>query len=898
MGVVLLLALLLRLSLIFLPSFGSDMNSFMAWANHMVDVGSTPFYSTIWSDYAPGYLYILWGLGWVHRLVPQIPYELLLKLPAIGADIVIGFLIYRIIGRLGHLGYLGAILYLFNPAVIFNSSVWGQVDSVGALFVIAAVAALSVQRLASSDKSWRIREIVSFALLGMAVVVKPQMAVFIPIFLLRSPKLPRLLMGIGIIAAVVIGLSWPFFPNNPLFGLVEHLKTSVATYPYTSVFAMNFWGIFGTWKPDSVVVWGLSQRVWGMIMVVAIYVGIIPRLLKSPRSPMVFIQTLVIVAAGVFLFATRMHERYLFVLFPLLALLVGASGCFLWLYIVGAMLHFLNLYYVYSYYNPNFLKIPLITDLVGNNFGFFSLLMVGWYAVLVYQLSQKSKVKSPVFAKASAGEQNYNVKVKSFQTVINHSWFEFPQITSKPTKLQKYLLVAIFIAAIFTRFWRLEVPADYVFDEVYHAYTAQVMANNDPKAWEWWNDPPDSFAYEWTHPPFAKEAMVVGIKAFSWLPATLERIPNPDGGPPLGKEAGKTGDNPFGWRVPVALFSVGIVLTLYRLGKELFGVSAGLIAAFLATFDGLFLVSGRTGMNDTFFLFFQLLAVLFFIKSLRSPKSLRSLILTGIFLGLALSSKWTALYGIFLLGGIFLVVSSKNLVLSAFKKTKQLTTYYLLLTTICKFLLIFITIPAVVYLISYIPFFLAGHNWGQFIEVQRQMWWYHTNLKATHGYQSIALSWPLMIRPVWYYVKYGQGVIGNIYAMGNPVIWWAGVVAIAVAIATLVASIKQQVVSKKPLLLTTNYLLLLVAYLAFLVPWMFSPRIMFLYHYLPSLSFLMLIVAGMLSWLLRHSEQGKVFVFGFLFLVIVVFIYLYPHNTAMMVPTSWANQYYWLPSWR
>ena len=287
----------------------------------------------------------------------------------------------------------------------------------------------------------------------------------------------------------------------------------------------------------------------------------------------------------------------------------------------------------------------------------------------------------------------------------------------------------------------------------------------------------------------------------------------------------------------------------------------------------------------------------FSIFNVQMFKKGKYLLLTGIFLGLALSSKWTALYGIALCA----IVYSIWYLVSGIQNTKYkiLNTIYFLL---CGFLA-FIVIPAVVYLISYIPFFLSGHNWEQFMEVTRQMWWYHTNLKATHGYQSIALSWPLMIRPVWYYVKYGEGVIANIYAIGNPLIWWPGVAAVIVAtvfsIQYLVYSISYRTHTKYQILNTKYQILLpLLAYFAFLVPWMFSPRIMFLYHYLPSLSFLILILSGILSRLMKYCQQSRVAVIGYFCLVVVVFVYFYPHNTAMMVPSGWANQYYWLPSWR
>jgi len=72
-------------------------------------------------------------------------------------------------------------------------------------------------------------------------------------------------------------------------------------------------------------------------------------------------------------------------------------------------------------------------------------------------------------------------------------------------KLFKFLPISlILLLAFFTRFWRLGIPDTYHFDEVYHAFTAKEMLLGNSAAWEFWNTPPEGFAYEWTHPPLAK----------------------------------------------------------------------------------------------------------------------------------------------------------------------------------------------------------------------------------------------------------------------------------------------------------------------------------------------------------------------------------------------------------
>src|SRR6185369_7985242 len=74
---------------------------------------------------------------------------------------------------------------------------------------------------------------------------------------------------------------------------------------------------------------------------------------------------------------------------------------------------------------------------------------------------------------------------------------------------------------------------------------------------------------------------------------------------------------------------------------------------------------------------------------------------------------------------------------------------------------------------------------SHFSELHHQIWWYQTNLKATHGYQSRPLQWFLDLRPVWMYVKYDGNTIANIYSQGNPALFWLGDVAVIATVLVL-----------------------------------------------------------------------------------------------------------------
>ena len=423
--------------------------------------------------------------------------------------------------------------------------------------------------------------------------------------------------------------------------------------------------------------------------------------------------------------------------------------------------------------------------------------------------------------------------------------------------------IAIFIFAFLTRFIRLGIPKTYMFDEVYHAFTAEQMFKGNPFAWEWWNTSPKGFAYEWTHPPVAKEFMVLAISIF--------------------------GDNPFAWRFFSALFGFLVIVLIYFISYKLFkNRLIALFAAFTASLDGLLLVMSRIAMNDMYFLFFILLALLLLLYNKK--------FLMGVAIGLSVASKWTGLFGIGILGIIY--VGQSLIKLKKKKVNKRKVFKDLALAP-----LVFIFIPFLIYLMAYLPFFTGHHtppgetpskfNINTFIGLQEQMYWYHTNLKAHHPYQSTPSQWIFDIRPVWIYVDYGSNTIANVYNLGNPLFMWFGLISI---IFLCFEFIKKR---------TLSIGIVLLGYFGFFLPWIHSPRIMFYYHYMPAVPFLAIALGYVLNKIFI-KKPGKIFVGAFLCLLVILFFYFLPLWTAIHVPrcieikncTSWYDSYFWLSSWK
>jgi len=247
---------------------------------------------------------------------------------------------------------------------------------------------------------------------------------------------------------------------------------------------------------------------------------------------------------------------------------------------------------------------------------------------------------------------------------------------------------------------------------------------------------------------------------------------------------------------------------------------------------------------------------------------------SALFFGLAVSTKWTGIYLLPLIGITLISQQLWNhkIWLKSFKIIMSVGVFYIILGTL-------------IYLISYAPLFI--HYGGQkFIDLHKQMWWYHTNLEATHPSQSPAYLWPLNYRNVWFWVDYGKEKTANIYAMLNPAIAWGGIIA---ALITMYYFIEKK--SKK-------LGLLLLAYFIFWVPWSFSPRIMFLYHYLPSVPFLVIIISYILDKMLNSNNSVlKNIVVIYLSLVLSLFIFFFPYWTGIPVVNEMVDKFRWLKTW-
>ena len=367
-GLALLLTsgLLLRLGLAFLPGFGVDMGTFMAWSNQLATEHPWNFYNeTSFTDYAPGYMYVLWVIGEAHQKFnfTNDQYEYILKMPAIVADIASAYLMYRILDREKPAVRLGAVaIYVFFPPALLIGAMWGQVDSILAFFLLLTVYYIARDKPVHGAVAYTI----GFLIKPQAIAALPFLAFWIIRDHYKDTRTIALCATVPLVILLI--LITPFFEAEPwrLYTVLRD-ATDVQNYRVNSFWAYNFWnfgGLFeqgfkcdlpGSCGDNQGTRWlGVATRYWGWALFAA-GITLVVASLRNARGTGYLALGVALSVMVFYLFLTRMHERYLFAAFlPFLLAAVIINSRLIWAtFTVLAVAHLANLYHVFGYYYPN-----------------------------------------------------------------------------------------------------------------------------------------------------------------------------------------------------------------------------------------------------------------------------------------------------------------------------------------------------------------------------------------------------------------------------------------------------------------------------------------------------------------------------------------------------------------
>ncbi len=497
-----------------------------------------------------------------------------------------------------------------------------------------------------------------------------------------------------------------------------------------------------------------------------------------------------------------------------------------------------------------------------------------------------------------------------------------------PTAGIGWWLVLLAITALggLLRFAHLARPHGFVFDETYYAKDAWSLLNNgvelnypdakvaDPKilagTTHIWTDT-GSFV---VHPPLGKWLIAVGEAMF--------------------------GMNPFGWRFMTAVCGTLAILILGRMVRRLTRSNLlGALAALLLAVDGLAIVEARTAILDSLLAFWLLLGTGALLLDrdrtrgrladavIADPGRLRRggpsagwrpwRLMAGLCFGAGCATKWN---GVFLLAvfGVMVVLWDVGARRAIGVRHPWLATagrdavpaFFSLVGT-----------AVVVYVAAWAGWFATSvgydRQWGQthppsglgrvVPTALRSLWHYHAemlnfnvHLSSPHPYASSPVGWLLMARPVAF--AYTGNLAGNggsctttnctraIHALGTPLLWWGGIVALLVC-AWLWAAGRDW-----------RGGLALAGVAGTWVPWLFfADRTIFSFYAIATLPFLIIAVTVVVGTILCGTGRRRAVVAAlcgaYVLAVVVDSGFLYPVLTDQLIPYDAWRSRMWFASW-
>jgi dolichyl-phosphate-mannose--protein O-mannosyl transferase len=512
------------------------------------------------------------------------------------------------------------------------------------------------------------------------------------------------------------------------------------------------------------------------------------------------------------------------------------------------------------------------------------------------------------------------------------SWRDYP-----PSLRLWFWLVPALTAAVggILRFVRLDVPRSLVFDETYYVKDGYSYLIS---------------GYERSWPDKANDAFNAGN------PTVILASPEYVVHPPVGKWMIAAGmwlfgpDNPLGWRFSAALTGTLSIALLALIAQKLFrSLILGAAAGLLLAVDGHHLVMSRTSLLDIFLMFWILAAfgALLMdrddgrrrlaarlgrqaaVSPAGCPSRLQLLfgpwlgirwwrILAGVCLGLALGTKWSAL---FFIAGFGLLTVFWDLSARRTAGIRGWISAGIIKDGLPAFLSV-VPVAAATYVATWTGWLRStdayyrqwattnpSAEWGWLPDSVRSLAHYHLEaykfhqgLSSEHPYEASAWSWLVMGRPTsFYYESPKQGTAGcdvdqctsAILSVGNPLIWWGAAVSMVILLFWWAGRRDWRAGA------------VLAAVGCGYVPWFLYPeRTMFYFYAISFAPFLVLglvysmgLVLGRRTDPLWRRRSGLYGVVLFLVGAVLLSAFFYPVWTAEIISYQDWRVRMWMPSW-
>lgn len=322
------------------------------------------------------------------------------------------------------------------------------------------------------------------------------------------------------------------------------------------------------------------------------------------------------------------------------------------------------------------------------------------------------------------------------------------------------------------------------------------------------------------------------------------------------------GNNPYGWRMLFVIAGTATVFLLYLVGKQLFGSKIALLAALLLAMDPTHIRQSRTTVEEIVVALFFLLSFLAALRYFKGDN--RYLALCGLGLGLSLAVKLYFLPALLVLMIGAIILNLKN------GWRWQIA---------ADIFAAFIIIPAVIFLLSYTPWFGRGYSFTDFFQMQIDAYrelQSITNENTNMGKVATEKPSEWFIKPLFYGFKYRSDGTWSEYHVdiANFPVWM-------LTIPSLVYMVRRAYRNRdrcEVLFLA----LFAVTYLQFLL----TRRPIFIYSTIVLLPFVALSVSTFLTFLLERFANKDLMRRLLVFLLFLWCLYLYPLALGKQIPDS------------
>jgi dolichyl-phosphate-mannose--protein O-mannosyl transferase len=368
-------------------------------------------------------------------------------------------------------------------------------------------------------------------------------------------------------------------------------------------------------------------------------------------------------------------------------------------------------------------------------------------------------------------------------------------------------VIAVTALAGCLRFFHLQHPPDFVFDEVYYPKAACILVgwsdqvcrvdSNDEKYWraQKWD------VGSWVHPPLGKWEIALGIKAF--------------------------GMDPWGWRFTSALAGTLVVLFTAMIAQLLFGKPVWtFVAGLLIATEHLNVVMSRTALLDIHLELWVVVGFFFLLldrrwlerrqqaeteivvaaetltgeEAVSSPPPPPSFspvlrpwrLAAGAAFGAAASVKWSGAMALF--AAVIIVLMWETARRHRGDRSWARALGRAIARESLGIVIAFLFIPVAIYMLTWLPWLHHfGWNMGAWWKNQVDSARFHRSgidwtaldpktgqYTPTHPYYARAWKWIPDLRPTSFFVLNGENKldIEQVLAIGNPIIFWASVVVI------------------------------------------------------------------------------------------------------------------------